>query len=166
MSTAMQKRGQVTIFIIIGILIVLVIGIFLFLQGKLSLFQPQLAIPQDVVPVQNYIEQCITDIAEPAIRQMAAQGGFLGIPPDVAENPLSHYRLIPGQKQPIVPLWFSQGRKREPSISSMERELAEHITAEIRNCDLGVFSEQFTITAQQPRAEVLITDNEVRITLS
>lgn len=166
MSTTMQKRGQVTIFIIIGILIVLVIGIFLFLQGKLTLFQPQLAIPQYVIPVQSYIEQCIADIAEPAIRQMAAQGGFLNIPPEIAENPLSHYKLIPGQKQPIVSLWFSQGRAREPTISSMERELADHITAEIRNCDLGAFSEQFTITAQQPKAEASITDNEVRITLN
>src|SRR3989344_7450289 len=123
MSISMRKRGQVTVFIIIGILIVLLAAIFLFLQGRLSLFQPQLAVPQHVVPIQGYIEQCIMDSAEPAIRQMAAQGGFLTIPPEVAQNPLAHYRLIPDQQQPLVPLWFSQGRMREPSIYSMEREL-------------------------------------------
>ncbi|HLD06946.1 MAG TPA: hypothetical protein VJC16_05450 [Candidatus Nanoarchaeia archaeon] len=162
----MRKRGQVTVFIIIGILIVLLAAIFLFLQGRLSLFQPQLAVPQHVVPIQGYIEQCIMDSAEPAIRQMAAQGGFLTIPPEVSQNPLAHYRLIPDQQQPLVPLWFSQGRMREPSISSMERELEERIAADVQGCSLETFSEQFTITAGDPAPEVSITDNEVRITVS
>lgn len=52
----MQKRGQVTIFIIIGIIILFVIGLVLFLVYPAS---KEKVIPEDFNEVQGYVDSCL-----------------------------------------------------------------------------------------------------------
>jgi len=78
-----KKKGQLTIFIILGILL-LIIGAF-FIYTRLSSseqeIQTETSISQetalDALPVQRYIEDCLDNIAKGAVEKIGLQGGAL-----------------------------------------------------------------------------------------
>ena len=57
----MQKRGQTTIFIILGIVLLAVIAIFYFIGGKISLINIQ---PEEFPDVESYIQGCLDDVVK------------------------------------------------------------------------------------------------------
>src|SRR3989338_8215069 len=79
----LRKKGQLTIFIILGILL-LIIGAF-FIYTRLSSsereIQTETSISQetalDALPVQRYIEDCLDTIAKAAVKKIGLQGGAL-----------------------------------------------------------------------------------------
>ncbi len=78
----MKKRGQVTIFIVIGLIILLLAGIFFFVKylsnqdilGK-GIIDAEKA--KKAQPVQQYVERCIKDVSEAPLITIAKQGGTL-----------------------------------------------------------------------------------------
>ncbi len=71
----MKKRGQVTMFIIVGVVIVAFVIIFLFLRKGVELDIPGGS--GGVLDVDEYTEKCIRDYTEEAIKMILAQGGVL-----------------------------------------------------------------------------------------
>ena len=53
----MQKRGQATILIVLGIVLIALIAFFLFISGRISL-KPQL---EEYPDVELYIQRCLDD---------------------------------------------------------------------------------------------------------
>jgi hypothetical protein len=66
-----DKRGQITLFIIVGVLIVAVVLLFFFFSGRINI-QPS----QDFDP-SSYIEKCIGDEVSKTIDVLLANGGSL-----------------------------------------------------------------------------------------
>ncbi len=124
----MEKRGfgnsgQVTIFIILGIIIVAAVILFLFLSGKIeSPFSPKLN-------PQQYIEKCVKDSAEEAIDIMLPQGGYI--------DPKLH-RLYDDRK--IAYLCYNMNFylpciNQEPMyIQHLEDEVRGYVEPEIEKC--------------------------------
>ena len=71
----MKKRGQLTIFIIIGVLVVLVIISLVIVKNNKSSTSLESNSPQ-VQPVIDLIEECIEDTSKEAILQTTKTGGF------------------------------------------------------------------------------------------
>jgi len=79
----MNKRGQVSIFVIIGIIIIIIILLFLFLRnrvdiGPLTGQNLESQFPQ----IREHIEDCLIEVGEPRIRQIGLQGGYINTPVD------------------------------------------------------------------------------------
>ncbi len=82
----MRKKGQVTIFIIIGIIILLGVGIFFSIRRE-TLEQQfgteiELAItevPIEFRPVSSLIENCITQTATEGVTKLGERGGFINL---------------------------------------------------------------------------------------
>jgi len=79
-----RKRGQITIFIIIGIVILASAALFFYLQSTTveQRFAPELipaitGIPEEIRPVRLYTEECIFSIAEEAFRKLGEKGGYI-----------------------------------------------------------------------------------------
>ena len=76
----MKKRGQVTLFMIIGIILVLVVALFLFVLRPEQLERDQ-ALVDDVSsefsPVQNFVHSCMMQTGEDAVRILGERGGYL-----------------------------------------------------------------------------------------
>ena len=77
----MHKKGQVTIFIIVGILIVATIGIVLTLKN--TAFTTQLTTQQKTPsenPLQNFVESCLRKSTIDALYETLGKGGYHSFP--------------------------------------------------------------------------------------
>lgn len=66
-----SKRAQLTIFVIVGIVIVGAILAILFYFGRVSFQSPDKANPK------AYIEECVKKVVEPSIKKIYANGGLI-----------------------------------------------------------------------------------------
>jgi len=79
----MEKRGQVTIFIILGIVIVILAALMLYFRTNLFLFNPTVEdLNSRLDEIRNHVVSCVAEVSEPPIRQIGLQGGYLSTPPD------------------------------------------------------------------------------------
>lgn len=79
----MEKRGQVTVFVILGIVIVIIAALLLYFRTNLFLFNPTVEdLNSKLDPIREHVVDCIAEISEPPIRQIGLQGGYLSTPPD------------------------------------------------------------------------------------
>ena len=83
-----MKRGQVTIFIILGIVILSAVILFIFVKSNVY-FGPatQGRLQQEFPSIRVHIENCLRDFSEPYIRKIGKQGGIL----NPAENTYDYY---------------------------------------------------------------------------
>jgi len=68
------KRGQITIFIIIAIVVVALVVLIFLLRGNLGLGTNK--IPKDVAPIKNYIDNCLEESGEKTLIVLGKKGGY------------------------------------------------------------------------------------------
>lgn len=79
----MTKKGQITVFIIIGIIIVVLIGIalYFFRTGEIGRFEaarPSLEeLPQEVAPLREQVHSAMRQVAVDALRRIGQSGGYV-----------------------------------------------------------------------------------------
>ena len=74
-----KKKGQVTLFIIIGILLLAIVIFALILINRskdIDGFQPD-EVPPELVPIGNYVEDCLYETSEQAFRVLGDNGGYI-----------------------------------------------------------------------------------------
>ncbi len=82
------KKAQVTIFIIIGIIILVGVGLYLGLSGDVMKERLKIGtktkekVPLEFVPVNDFIEGCLEDISIEGLVKIGERGGFI----DLIEN--------------------------------------------------------------------------------
>jgi len=162
-----NKKGQLTIFIIIAIVIVAgVVGFFMFRAG---LFQAKL--PASMQPVYTSFESCLEEDAITAAGIMGIQAGYIYLP-DFESG--SSYMPFSSQLNFLgtpVPYWYyvsGNGIQKEqvPSKSEMEKQLARFIEERIKNCDFSKYEEEgFGIVMGEPEADVDINDRDIEVDL-
>lgn len=164
-----NKRGQVTIFIIIAIVLVAVVAVFFLLKNDVLNFS---RVPESLQPAYRYYLSCIEQEALSAVNIMNSQGGYLEIPElemGSAYMPFSSQLNFLGIK---VPYWeYVSGnnivKQQVPSKSLMEKQLGEFIDSRISRCDFSdYFSEGFDIEMGASSTEVAINSNNVKISVS
>jgi len=159
----MGKRGQVTIYIILGILIVGVIGLTLafrerILPGTITIETVQ----TEFGPIREHIQECVDESANGPIREIALKGGQL--------TPKS-YKLFNG----TTVSYLCYNIKGQPTcynkmltISDMEKDLSQVINFNLQKCiDVNSFSSIFsgvTVSGQgMPKATVIINKENVQV---
>lgn len=107
-----SKRGQVTIYIIIGIVILIVVGLFFFFrQVEEPGFTEQVTLDSVKVNVQTFVQSCIKDETEEALLGLGYQGGYL-FTPDFGSLDYEGYS---------VPYDYFIGYNMLPSIPNVEQ---------------------------------------------
>ena len=78
------KKGQVTVFIIIGIILVISVGIFIYLyQAEIIRPFEEVAVPSiakapaEVQPIQDYVSICVEATARDALQRIGDYGGYM-----------------------------------------------------------------------------------------
>jgi len=134
-----NKKGQVTIFIIVAVVIVVgIIAYFLLRDGV------DTSLPEDMRPVYDYYLSCVEATAEEGIALLGEQGGYIETPdfvPGSAYIPFSSQLSFFGQG---VPYWmYISGnnvlKEQVPTKAGMERQLEEYIGDRITECDFSDF---------------------------
>ncbi|MBR9676630.1 hypothetical protein GOV04_00625 [Candidatus Woesearchaeota archaeon] len=162
----MTKRGQITLFIIIGIVLVLSAALLIYLMSPLS-FQETKVLPENVKPVTGFVEECTAIVGETAIRQLAAGGGWINVPQGFLLEPSSYLSLDKFNLQKL-PYWYYDGKDYAPTLQVMEEELENYIAQNVETCldEFTVFDDHFKVRVyDDPTAKVEIQKNNVLITL-
>ena len=136
----MRKRGQAAVFIIIG-LIVLIVAISLIIIKRdvlTDLFEristERTTIPQQVRPLQDSLDSCVTQITKDAVITIGLQGGYINLKEDSIPNteftPLgNNLEIIPGSDFKTA-VWF---RERGNGIQELNVPTKTDIENEIEN---------------------------------
>jgi hypothetical protein len=173
-----MRKGQVTLFIMLGILIlfVVVMGIFFTTRYFVSPIQPA------EKTVQDYVQTCIDVTAARGMMQMGERGGYLtferdGLPFTFGARPTEGDVLFMSQDAGIAYWWFMQShndctdcfltRKNIPTLAHLETQLERYITNNIGDCVDGFspFSPQgMSIGTGTMENDVRFTENDILIT--
>jgi len=189
------KRGQITVFIIVGLLLVLAVGSIIYLNARQvqEATIPQLQqVATEAQPVQDYITECIERIGQEGLRQIGDHGGYLSFRdvPNSAPNPANPTEgdilLFAPDSEYGIPYWwylkspntcdgdcaFSSKQPRlhkRQGSPSIEAALELYVKQNLDTClkDFAPLSEQgMAVTADERRdARVFITDSDVVISL-
>ncbi len=72
----MEKRGQVTLFVVIGIVLLLTFALFFYARDQYGITVPTAQyLTSQVLPIQQNIQTCITENFAPGARLLGEQGG-------------------------------------------------------------------------------------------
>jgi len=160
----MIKKAQVTLFVIIGI--VLVAGILAyFLLADVFVD----TVPIELRPAYDFYVSCLEDTAKGGVRLLGEQAGFITLPefePGSAYMPFSSQLNFFGQP---VPYWmYVSGnnilREQVPTLSGMERDLGEYISTRINDCNFDEYELRgYDIYVDEGSASAKINELDVEV---
>ena len=134
----MGKKGQITIFIIIAIVIVSVTILF-FMLNKTEIESMSV----NVQNIHSYTENCIIDSAEKVFEKVGDTGGYYNVPENSIEGK--------------IPYYFIENSNTMPSLEILEREISKYMEREIFFCTKNFID--------FPEEEITTEDIEVKTTI-
>ena len=113
----MKKKGQVTIFIIIAILLVSIIVIFFLFRNSLN----SNLLTHDNEEIYIFVESCIEETIEEGIFFISSRGGYFDLPRTYFE-------------ESIPTSYWTYCRDVSPEISLVEKELSKYLENQLQYC--------------------------------
>ncbi len=141
-----QKRGQITLFVILGIIALLMASIgFWFYEQRMTVQQRN--IPTDINQIVTFVEDCLQEYGTKAVRILGQQGGYIQLPRNIDQNPWAYIEKLKdsGIKEPF---WYYKGENLYPeNVHVLEKQINEYITANLHNCikNFSAFTDKFDI---------------------
>ncbi len=140
----MEKRGQITLFIVIGILLIIAVVLIIVYEEQITLSQilPDTLFPQKTGTIENFVESCADNVVRDGMALLGAQGGYIWLPATIENNPLSY--VDTGLK---VPYWHYHTESRIPTLEIMEAHLSRYVNENLRGCldNFAAFKDQYDI---------------------
>jgi len=162
-----DKKGQVTIFIIIAVIIVaLIVGFFL-LRGKISIVR----IPEDFKPIEQYFLSCIEGNAKIGINILEQQAGYIYLPEFQQGSDFSPFSNQLDFNGLAVPYWYYVSgnnivKEQIPSNREMEKQLEKYLQENFI-CDFSNYKDKgFDIKLGEIKANVQILNNKVSVNIN
>jgi len=156
-----DKKSQVTLFIILGLLLLLALVLVVLLKQEVIVFKPEELIPTQKGKVESYITSCISEIGKESLFLLGLHGGYINVSSDIVADGTQHVKLSPTE---VVPYWASGKTIRIPTLNEMKLQLDRRMEDNLRNCLLNktVFNNTYTIVEKSNiSADTKITDQKV-----
>lgn len=125
------RKAQVTIFIILGILLLLSVSLLLLLRSEQIGFNITEIIPTEKGTVESYISNCIIEVGEDGLSLIGLQGGYIEVPDKYTSDVTWH---ISASDFLSVPLWANGNEIDYPELSEIKEDLDEYIEENVRAC--------------------------------
>jgi len=163
----MNKKGQVTIFIIVAIIIVALFAGYFIFRDKISVSK----IPASMEPVYTSFLSCLEEDTLVGIDILESQAGYISLPnfePGSAYMPFSSQLNFLGNP---IPYWYYVSgnniqKEQVPSKRDMERELEDFIDTKVRNCIFdNYYEEGYEIYQGEPETKIDISENNIKVNL-
>ncbi|MAG73049.1 hypothetical protein CL620_01930, partial [archaeon] len=129
----MQKRGQLTVFIVVGLILLLLLVGFFALQSSITTKGLEPEMPQDVSAIKLFVDGCLMQATGQAVRDVALRGGYV-TPPELALT----------QNQDIVPYYFKDETRHDTSLEFIANQVSLETQTKLGNCiaDFTTFEDQ------------------------
>ena len=126
-----RKRGQITIFILFSLSILIIVGFLFYLNSQVKEIKEnvkaQSASLDFSTPIKNYVDLCLKRIGESALYFTGLQGGFFNKPTYKIDSNWFFYNFFHA-------FYLYKGRNVMPSLQTMEREISNYIELNLDNC--------------------------------
>ena len=164
-----NRKGQVTIFVIIAIFIIAAVVAFLIYRSSIPTISQ---IPVQFQPAYNLFLSCIDSDMKTGLNILESQGGYITPP---AFEPGSSYMPFSSQLNFLgtqIPYWYYVSgnnfeKSQVPSVSDMEKQLAQFVDERIRNCDFSsLTSSGLQVNFGQPSSTVSISADKISISMN
>ncbi len=178
----MNKKAQITIYIIIGIVILFSIATAIYVANRL------LAPPEEISavdrPIKDYIEICVQQVGEEVLIPIGAHAGYLD-PLDpvlsgqdifVSSDPAEGDALLVSEiTRDIIPYWFYMSTENtckecmleslQPSIEQIKGQVDGYVEAHLEDClnSFEPFLEQgYIFETGEVNSDVLLAEESTR----
>ncbi|MBI2136717.1 hypothetical protein HYU06_06625 [Candidatus Woesearchaeota archaeon] len=170
-----EKRGQIALFVILGIIILLMTSIgFWFYEQRMAVQQRD--IPQDIAQIVTFVEDCLQEYGTKAVRILGQQGGYIQLPRKIDQNPWAYIERLP-DSEIKEPYWYYDGENLYPeNLQVLEKQINDYINGNLHNCirNFSAFTDKFEIkemprgqdTANKIKTTAELTNNDVVIKIS
>ena len=140
----LKKRGQITVFIIIGLLVLLTYFVLTYYK-KSTIEEPELIMPE-LIPVQQFVETCTQNIAEEAIDLIGINGGYIYFPTWIENDPGSYISTSP-IKDIKNPYWWYDGKDAIPPLDFIGKQVSDYTKNSLAACinNFSAFHEKYEI---------------------
>ncbi|MEA2036213.1 MAG: hypothetical protein U9O94_01795 [Nanoarchaeota archaeon] len=154
------RKGQITLFIILGIIILVSVSLFIYLKGDIIDKETEVEriieeVPDWARPVQMYVEDCIEDVAISAFKKMGQHGGYIDF--DDYEIVGRYFDInlhvptlsdavsrSPSDLSPIAYWWYMSTKPNNcnecfvdslrPTVEYMEKQAERYVNRELLLC--------------------------------
>ena len=148
----MEKRGQVTLFIIIGIVIVILIALGVYFRGELFDavgLTEELSYPSEIQEVVDEVQDCVDISTYEAVVSVGYKGGYYNTPSSAFIN-----------EYVTLPYYNYNGTNYIISLEEMESELSEYVEFLVGSCvELDDYEYEFDYGAVD--ATTVVNNNSV-----
>jgi len=160
------KKGQVTIFVIVAILIVALVSSYFIFRNNVA----KNVIPGDFEEVHNSYLSCLEEQTSLGVSLLGSQGGYISLP-DFEQGsrymPFSNYLSFGGLE---IPYWYyisgnNLPRQQVPSLEDMEADLEKFILEISNECKKNSYypSEYEVLVRDLTDSKVVIEKNQVKV---
>lgn len=150
----MHKKSQVTVFIIIGIIVILIAGAFLMIREKTAVTKTNEEISIDTSSLNGFIASCAKQTAQDAVVYTGLRGGVNS----PADSEAIYFAGI------LVPYYFFEGKEIAISADSAKKTLEYYMDNSIKTCtnSFESFKQQgYTIEEGDVTSTATIAEEEV-----
>jgi hypothetical protein len=151
-----DKKGQITLFIIMGIFLLLAVAIIIGVQKEIVTFPKEEILPTGKGKFERIISACILDLGEEAIFRIGLQSGHLEVPEDILIDPQLSIPISPFQ---AIPYWAYGERLSIVPLQTIKEDIDEYIEENLRECVLG--REPFIETYEVVELSPIVSDTEI-----
>ncbi|MEM4719286.1 MAG: hypothetical protein QXG18_00255 [Candidatus Pacearchaeota archaeon] len=139
-----SKRGQLTLFIILGVIIVLGVLVFFLYKNFINVESNK---DSDFLIVNDYYEKCLINLAYEAVSVSSSRGGFIEKYDFYKGSPYMPFSSELNFFSSPIPYWFYVSgnnlfRENVPTKSQIESEIENYILKNIERCDFKDIEER------------------------
>jgi hypothetical protein len=153
----MKKRGQVTIFIILGIVLISTIGIFLYFSEfnlRSLIGMGTESVPSEVLPIHQFVSDCVKTTGENTLYLIGQQGGYSFFDSYILANSL----------EIGIPYYFDGENTILPGKGTIEEQIGRYMDLNMFFCTTGFIDfPDFEVAQNGINTEVIILENIVNI---
>src|SRR3989338_3633362 len=154
-----SKKAQISTFIIIGLIILIVVALVIYIISQLTkeeadLFRKELLeTPLDALPAREFVQSCVNSIGEEALHLIGSSGGYISVKESYKYfKPYESDAVsLTTDNENLIPYWFylddykycldcKLSFSNIPNIDDIERQISKYVEENLISC-LGKFEE-------------------------
>src|SRR3989338_3684100 len=139
-NSKFSKRGQVTIFIILGILLLLALTLIIFMKKEIVSLKPEELFPTQKGKVENYLTTCMDKLGEEDLLKIGTKGGYIEVPKELTDASVS-LKLSPMN---VIPYWAYGQNTNIPQLEEIKQRIDTYLEQNMRSCLFGMKAFQET----------------------
>jgi len=161
-----SKRGQVTLFIIIGLVVIATFaGIYVVKKDVIFSSDTTDATP-NAAPLESVVARCLDSTAITALELLGIQGGYVKVPQSLSASFNTRLELGPGF---VIPYWAVGMQKSIPTLVDIKKDIDAYVEENVVECvkSDGAFKKRFVFEARDdPKSDVTIGNDRVVFNLA